>query len=130
MNSFGQLAEGRRCLVSSTNASNLYGDLSLLLLQTVEAEGPIHGLGAMDALQARSGGQIEVEDGALYRSLHRLEARGLLSAEWRISDKNRRAKFYSLTRTGEKELARAKAEWEEHTRAVGQVLGLGWGFSK
>ena len=96
----------------------------------MEAEGPIHGLGAMDAIQASSRGQIEVEDGALYRSLHRLEAKGFLSAEWRISEKNRRAKFYVLTKAGEKELARGKAEWEEHTRAVGQVLGLGWEVSK
>ena len=112
--------------MSSNSASILYGNLDLLLLQTVEAEGPIHGLGAMDAIQAKSQGSIEVEDGALYRSLHRLEARGLLEAEWRTSEKNRRAKFYSLTKAGEKELARGKAEWERHTRAVGRVLGLGW----
>jgi DNA-binding PadR family transcriptional regulator len=80
----------------------------------------------MDAIQASSAGSIEVEDGALYRSLHRMEARGLLSAEWRISDKNRRAKFYTLTRAGQKELKRAKAEWERHTRAVSRVLGLDW----
>lgn len=116
--------------MSPTPASNLYGNLDLLLLQTVDAQGPIHGLGAMDAIQARSGGQIEVEDGALYRSLHRLEARGLLSAQWRISEKNRRAKFYSLTKKGRGELDRAKAEWELHTRAVGQVLGVSWEVSK
>ena len=65
-----------------------------------------------------------VEDGALYRSLHRLEARGLLSSQWRISEKNRRAKFYSVTPAGTRELSRAKAEWARHTRAVGRVLGL------
>ena len=112
--------------MSPKTASNLYGNLDLLILQTVEAEGPIHGLGAMDAIQARSGGSVEVEDGALYRSLHRLEDRGFLSAEWRISEKNRRAKFYSLTKEGESELARGKAEWERHARGVGRVLGLGW----
>jgi transcriptional regulator len=115
--------------MSPTNASNLYGNLDLLILQTVEAEGPIHGLGAMDAILARSGGTIDVEDGALYRSLHRLEAKGFLASQWRVSEKNRRAKFYSLTRAGAKELARGKAEWEEHTRAVGRVLGMGWGRS-
>lgn len=116
--------------VPSKSASNLYGHLDLLLLQTVAAEGPIHGLGAMDAIQASSNGSIEVEDGALYRSLHRLEARGLLSAQWRTSEKNRRAKFYSLTKAGAKELARGKADWERHTLAVGRVLGLGWEASK
>ena len=107
-------------------ASNLYGNLDLLILRTLEMEGPIHGLGAMDAIQASSAGNIEVEDGALYRSLHRLEARGLLSAEWRTSDKNRRAKFYTLTKAGEKELDRAKTEWARHTKAVSRVLGLDW----
>ena len=112
--------------MSPKASSSLYGNLDLLILRTVEVEGPIHGLGAMDAIQASSTGSIEVEDGALYRSLHRLEARGLLSAQWRTSDKNRRAKFYTLTKAGKKELDRAKAEWERHTRAVGRILGLGW----
>ena len=107
-------------------ASNLYGNLDLLVLRTVEVQGPVHGLGVMDAIEDSSQGSIEVEDGALYRSLHRLEKRGLLSAEWRISEKNRRAKFYDLTRAGEKELARVRAAWEGHTRAVGRVLGLKW----
>jgi transcriptional regulator len=108
-------------------ASNLYGNLDLLVLRTLEVEGSTHGLGVMDAIERGSGGSIEVEDGALYRSLHRLEGRGLLKAQWRISEKNRRAKFYSLTKAGRKELARARSEWERHTRAVGRVLGLDWG---
>ena len=112
--------------MSTKAARNLYGNLDLLILRTLEVEGPIHGLGAMDAILAHSEGGIEVEDGALYRSLHRLEARGLLSAEWRTSDKNRRAKFYTLTKAGEKELKRAKAEWARHTRAISRVLGLDW----
>lgn len=112
--------------MSPKASSSLYGNLDLLILRIIDVEGPIHGLGAIDAIQASSAGTIEVEDGALYRSLHRLEARGLLSAEWRTSDKNRRAKFYTLTKTGRKELVRAQAEWERHTRAVGRVLGLEW----
>ena len=105
-------------------------NLDLLILQTVKTEGPIHGLGATETIKSKSQGSVEVEDGALYRSLHRLEARGLLSAEWRVSQKNRRAKFYSLTSEGEKELARAKEEWERHTEGVGRVLGLGWETAK
>ena len=112
--------------VSPKAASILYGNLDLLVLRTIEVKGPVHGLGVMDAIEESSVGSIEVEDGALYRSLHRLEERGLLSAEWRTSEKNRRAKFYSLTRAGGKELARAQKEWERHTKAVGRVLGLGW----
>jgi transcriptional regulator len=116
--------------MSPKQTSNLYGNLDLLVLRTVDTEGPVHGLGVMDALEMSSGGRIEVEDGALYRSLHRLEKRGFLKGQWRTSEKNRRAKFYSITRTGRKELARAQEEWERHTRAVGQVLGLGWGKTK
>ena len=112
--------------MSPIPASNLYGNLDLLVLRTVEMEGPVHGLAVVDAIELSSGGSIEVEDGALYRSLHRLEKRGLLTGEWRTSDKNRRAKFYSLTRSGRKELGRAQEEWERHTRAVGQVLGMDW----
>ena len=106
----------------SAVASNLYGDLDLLVLHTVERGGPVHGLEVMDAIEKRSRGEISVEDGALYRCLHRLERRGLLSAEWRMSDKRRRAKFYSITSTGKKELARTQRAWERHTRAVGMVL--------
>ena len=106
--------------------SSLYGNLDLLVLRVLETAGPAHGLGVMVAIEESSGGGIEVEDGALYRSLHRLEKRGLLTAEWRISEKNRKAKFYSLTGTGRMELARARLEWERHARAVGRVLGLRW----
>jgi transcriptional regulator len=112
--------------MSPSPASNLYGNLDLLVLRTIEVAGPVHGLGVMDAIERSSGGGIEVEDGALYRSLHRLEARGLLSSQWRTSEKNRRAKFYSLTKAGRKELSRTRKEWERHTRAVGRVLGLDW----
>jgi transcriptional regulator len=111
---------------SAAAGGNLYGNLSLLILQTVEVEGPIHGLGVLEAIRATSEGGIQVDDAALYRSLHRLEARGLLSAEWRISEKNRRAKFYALTRAGRKELDRARSEWTRHTQAVCRVLGLSW----
>ena len=113
--------------MSPKQTSNLYGNLDLLVLRTVEMEEPVHGLGVVDALEVSSGGRIEVEDGALYRSLHRLEKRGLLKGEWRTSEKNRRAKFYSLTRAGRGDLARARKEWQRHTEAVGQVLGLRWG---
>jgi transcriptional regulator len=116
--------------MSPKKTSNLYGNLDLLVLRTVDTQGPLHGLGVVDALEMSSGGRIEVEDGALYRSLHRMEKRGLLKSEWRTSEKNRRAKFYSITRLGRKELVRAQEEWEQHARAVGQVLGLGWGEAR
>jgi PadR family transcriptional regulator PadR len=110
--------------MAHNTASSLYGNLDLLVLRTVEARGPIHGLGVMDVIEETSEGSIEIEDGALYRCLHRLERRRLLTAEWRVSEKQRRAKFYALTASGGAELAKARAEWERHTRAVGRVLGL------
>lgn len=112
--------------MSSKSVSNLYGNLDLLILRTLEVEGSLHGLGVVEMIQASSVGSIEIEAGALYRALHRLEARGLLSAEWRTSDKNRRAKFYTLTKTGEAELGREKEAWTRHTRAICRVLGLDW----
>lgn len=112
--------------MSPKAASYLYGDLDLLILRTLEVEGSIHGLGVMEAIQASSAGSIGIEAGALYRALHRLEARGLLFGEWRTSDKNRRAKFYTLTEKGEKELGREKEAWTRHMRAVCSVLGMDW----
>jgi len=108
------------------SVSNLYGNLDLLILRSLEVEGPLHGLGVMGTIHASSVGSIEIEAGALYRALHRLESRGLLSGEWRTSDKNRKAKFYTLTERGAAELARETEAWTRHTRAICRVLGMDW----
>lgn len=110
--------------MSAKPSFNLYGNLDLLVLRAIDLDGPIHGLGVMDTIDRISQGTIEVEDGALYRCLHRLERRGFLSAEWRTSEKGRRAKFYALTRAGVAELAKIVAEWEQQIRVFGSVLGL------
>jgi len=112
--------------VRRKTASAIYGNLDLLILRTLSVSGPSHGLGIIDAIDQVSEGLMRVEDGALYRSLHRLEADGYLKAEWRISDRNRKAKFYALTATGEEELTRAQQEWTRHTNAVGRILGVDW----
>lgn len=111
-------------------ASAMYGNLDLLILHTLSTTGPSHGLGIIDAIDAGSEGVMRVEDGALYRALHRLEEDGFLEAEWRISDKNRKAKFYALTEAGEKELTRAQKEWKRHTETVSKILGIGWGTAE
>jgi len=111
-------------------ASAMYGNLGLIILHTLSATGPSHGLGIIDAIEAESEGAMRVEDGALYRALHRLEEDGFLEAEWRISDKNRKAKFYVLTPAGEKELARAQLEWQHHTETVSKILGISWETAK
>lgn len=111
-------------------ASAMYGNLDLLILHTLHMTGSSHGLGIIDAIDAGSEGAMRVEDGALYRALHRLEEDGFLAAEWRISEKNRRAKFYVLTSSGKSELERAQKEWKRHTEVVSKVLGIGWGSSQ
>ena len=104
------------------DSDTLYGTLSLLLLQTLEAE-PFHGLEIQRKIHAAAGDSLQVEEGALYPALHRLERDGLLSSHWGISTKNRRAKFYSLTPDGEQQLAKARRDWLAHVRAVLRVLG-------
>lgn len=107
-------------------ASAIYGNLDLLILHSVSVAGPSHGVGIIEAIESGSDGAMRVEDGALYRALHRLAEDGFLEAEWRISDKNRKAKFYSLTPLGEQQLRRAQEDWTRHTRAVSKILGIGW----
>jgi PadR family transcriptional regulator PadR len=112
--------------MTRNTASTIYGNVDLLVLHILSVEGPLHGLGIVDALEEKSQGSIKVDIGALYRSLHRLEKHGLLASEWRISDKSRKANYYSLTAAGEKDLERAQAAWEDHVRNVSRVLSLGW----
>ncbi len=110
--------------MTRNSASRLYGNLDLLILKTLKVKGPAHGLDVIDAIGAHSGHEIEVEYGALYRALYRLEEHGLVKSEWKISEKNRRAKFYRITTAGRTELERTQEEWTRHTRAVGRILGL------
>lgn len=104
------------------DSDTLYGTLSLLILQTLEAQ-PLHGLEIQRRIHAAAGEVLQVEEGALYPALHRLERDDLLVAHWGTSDKNRRAKFYALTPDGERQLAKARRDWLTHVRAVLRVLG-------
>jgi PadR family transcriptional regulator len=99
----------------------LQGTLDLLILRTV-ARGPSHGYTIAEHIQRTSDDVLKVEEGALYPALHRLEVRGLLDAEWGLSENNRRAKFYRLTAAGRKELAAETARWSRMARAIAQVL--------
>jgi len=102
-------------------ASTLYGTLNLLLLRTLE-EGALHGLDIRRRIEAMAGQALKIEEGALYPALHRLERDGLIAAEWGISDRKRRAKFYRLTSKGRRRLKREMASWREHVRAVARVV--------
>ena len=103
------------------DSDTLYGTLSLLILQTL-ADETLHGLEIQRRIHYMAGKSLQIEEGALYPALHRLERDGLLSSDWGISTKNRRAKFYALTPDGSKHLVRAKAGWLAHVRAVLRVL--------
>lgn len=101
-----------------------YGEVEILVLKTLSHGKPMHGLAIIDAVREVSGEHLHIEDAALYPALHRLDRKGLLKGEWRISDKRRRAKFYTLTNPGRKQLKRSLREWTAHTRAMGKVLKI------
>ncbi len=104
------------------DSTSLYGTLNLLVLRAV-ADEPLHGLAIARRIFDGSGDHLQVEEGALYPALHRLERDGLLHAEWGRSENNRRARFYRLTDRGEKHLAREAERWRTHTEAVARLLG-------
>jgi PadR family transcriptional regulator, regulatory protein PadR len=97
------------------------GTLDLLVLKVV-ALGPLHGYGIAQRLQQLSRDVVQVQQGSLYPALHRLENRGLLTAEWKMSDTGREAKFYSLTRKGRTQLGLEQANWRRLADAVGLIL--------
>ena len=103
-------------------SDTLYGTLSLLILQCV-AEGERHGLEIRNRIKQASADALRVDEGALYPALHRLQREGLVQSEWRVSEKKRRAKYYSLTAKGQKHLEREEKRWRAHVEAVGHVLG-------
>jgi transcriptional regulator len=99
----------------------LQGTLDLLILRTL-LFGPAHGHAIAHHIQRSSEDMLQVETGSLYPALHRLEAQGWISAEWAISDKGKRAKYYTLTRTGRKRLTDEQLRWDQLSLAIGRVL--------
>jgi len=98
------------------------GTLALMVLKTIEAMGPLHGYGIARRIEQTSGDVLELNYGTLYPALLKLEQEGAIAAEWGLSENNRRAKFYSLTRSGRKQLAREAKEWEQTTAIVARFL--------
>ena len=99
----------------------LQGTLDLLVLQTL-ARGTQHGYGITCYILAASANQLRIEEGSLYPALRRMESVGLIKAEWKQSDNNRRARYYQLTKKGAKRLAQEMQHWAEHTAAVKAFL--------
>jgi transcriptional regulator len=99
----------------------LQGTLDLLILRTL-ASGNMHGWGISQRLQQISQDVLQVNQGSLYPALYRLEQQGWIASSWGDSENNRRAKFYTLTRTGRKQLAEETANWERISTAVARIL--------
>ncbi len=101
----------------------LQGTLALLVLKTL-ARGPMHGYGITLHIQHVSEDILRVEEGSLYPALHRMEQDGWVSAEWGMSENNRRARYYRLTAAGRKQLAAEEHNWQRLTQAVAHVLNF------
>jgi transcriptional regulator len=99
----------------------LQGTLDVLILRTL-GWGPMHGYAVSRWIRERTKGTIEIEDAPLYKALHRLEHGGFVSAEWGLSENNRRARFYRLTGAGRLQLKREESAWRRYAQAVFQVL--------
>jgi PadR family transcriptional regulator, regulatory protein PadR len=107
----------------SKPADLLQGTLDLLILKILALE-PLHGWAVSQRLKQVSGEVLQVSDGSLYPALHKLEQQGWIQSEWKPTDNNRRAKFYSLTRLGRRHLAAETANWERLSAAISGVVGL------
>jgi PadR family transcriptional regulator len=97
------------------------GTLDLLILRTL-SWGPMHGLAVVRWIERVTGERIQIEEGALYPALHRLEARGWIAGEWGLTPANRKAKFYRLTPAGRRQLAGEVSKWTRYSEAVALVL--------
>jgi transcriptional regulator len=100
----------------------LQGTLALLILRTLEARPRLHGYALTNHIQTVSTDLLRIEEGSLYPALHRMEQGGWLKSEWGTTEKNRQARFYSLTAAGRKQLKHERESWERLTRGVNRVL--------
>ena len=101
------------------------GTLALMVLKTLQTMGPLHGYGIARRIEQTSGDQLSVNYGTLYPALLKLEQEGYVASEWGLSDNNRRAKYYRLTRAGQKQVAKEEREWEQATAIVARFLAPG-----
>ena len=102
----------------------LQGTLDLMVLKTLDAMGPLHGYGISRRLEQLSDALLQLNEGTVYASLLRLTQKGWLTSAWGASDNNRKAKFYSITRAGRRQLARETESWERIAGVIARVLRL------
>ena len=101
------------------------GTLALMILKTLETMGPLHGYGLARRIEQTSGDRLSVNYGTIYPALLRLEQEGSVTSDWGLSDNNRRAKFYRLTRAGRKQVERETRDWERTTEILARFLTPG-----
>lgn len=101
------------------------GTLALMVLKTLETMGPLHGYGIARRIEQTSGNLLSVNYGTIYPSLLKLEQEGYIASEWGLSDNNRRAKYYRLTRAGRRQVQREVQEWEQTTAILARFLSPG-----
>src|SRR5438552_6404159 len=101
------------------------GTLALMILKTLETLGPLHGYGIARRIEQTSGDLLSVNYGTLYPALLKLEQEGYIASEWGVSDNNRKAKYYRLTRAGRKQVGREAQEWEKTTAILARFLAAG-----
>jgi transcriptional regulator len=101
----------------------LQGTLDLMILQTLDTLGPLHGYAIAARLEQVSAGSLQLNMGTLYPGLMRLEQRGLVRGKWGVTDSNRKARFYSITAAGQRQLAAEKAEWDRMVSIMHTLLG-------
>jgi transcriptional regulator len=100
----------------------LQGTLDLMVLQTLQAMGALHGYGIARRIEQLSGDEVLLNQGTIYASLVRLQRRGWISAAWGVSENNRKAKFYSITKAGKRQVREERSHWERLSAVMGRVL--------
>jgi PadR family transcriptional regulator, regulatory protein PadR len=108
--------------VTNDKADVPQGTLALMVLKTLELLGPLHGYGIARRIEQTSGDLLSVNYGTLYPALLKLEQEGYVASEWGVSDNNRKAKYYKLTRAGRKQLEKEAREWEQTTAILARFL--------
>lgn len=109
--------------MADSKADVLQGTLDLMVLKTLQALGPLHGYGIARRIEQVSENLLQLNQGTLYPALLRLQQKRWISSKWGVSDNNRRAKFYSITEAGKRQLAKETAEWERIAAVMSRLLG-------
>ncbi len=112
------------CVMSPRERGLFPGTVDLVILRAL-VDGSRHGFGISRILRDRSDGVVDLQDAALYQALHRIERQGWIKAEWGLSEKKRRAKFYELTKPGRRRLEREVSAWQRYSSAVSKILEPG-----